>query len=120
MYSFCWMKTILGMLYKAFFVLFFSFFFQYISIVLVHCVIPQSYCHAPYFDVVMTKKAGEKDDQLTDTTSEKALTIDCCLRFILLITTHQLLFRQCATRVCSRNRHCIPSDVKCVSLHEQW
>lgn len=71
------------------FVFFFSFFFQYISIVLVNCVIPQSYCHAPYFDVVMTKRAGEKDDQLTDTTSEKALTIDCCLWFTLLITTHQ-------------------------------
>ena len=59
------------------------FFFQYISIVLVNCVIPWGYCHDPYFDVVMTNDEGGKDDQLTDMNSEKALTIDGCLWLII-------------------------------------
>lgn len=36
------------------------FFLQYISIVLVNFVIPQGYCHEPYFDVVKTTEEGGK------------------------------------------------------------
>lgn len=48
-------------------------------------VTPLSYCHAPYFDVVMTMKNGKKNYFANDTNTTS--TYNQCPWFISLITT---------------------------------
>jgi len=76
--NFCW-RNYIGMLYKL------SFLFSISQYRLGKTVTPLSYCHAPYFDVVMTMKNGKKNI-LQMIPIQQALTINV-LWFISLITT---------------------------------